>query len=136
MSDHTLSAKAGHPGSQSNKDAGDHHGPHIASMGLLLSVFATLVVLTVITVAVAYVDLGDMNLPVAMLIATIKATLVALYFMHLRYDNGFNRLAFFGAFLFVLLFISFTMLDSGQYQDQIDWRELVLKEPAAAPDQH
>ena len=103
---------------------------HIASMRSLLAVFAALVFLTVVTVAVAYVDLGDFNLFTALFIATIKASLVSLYFMHLRHDSGFNRLAFFGSILFVMLFVGITLMDTGQYQENVDWEEKVLTRPA------
>ena len=56
--------------------------------------FAGLIVLTAITVAVSYFDLGPFNLIVAMSIATIKAALVAMWFMHLRYDSGLHALIF------------------------------------------
>ena len=104
--------------------ADDH--VHIASMKSLLGVFAALIFLTVITVAVAYVDLGDLNLFTALFIASVKATLVCLYFMHLRHDSGFNRLAFFGSIVFVMLFVGITLMDSGQYQATINWDEQVL----------
>lgn len=104
---------------------------HVAPMPVLIGTFLALVFLTVITVAVAYVDLGEFNLFIALTIATVKATLVSLFFMHLAHDTGFNRLAFFGCFFFVLLFVGFTLMDSGQYQPQIDWHEKVLPEAPA-----
>ena len=108
---------------------------HVSSMGMLIGVFGALLVLTVVTVAVAYVDLGELNLFIALAIATVKALLVSIFFMHLRHDSGFNRLAFFGSFLFVALFVSITLMDTGQYVEFIDWSEKVLKEPAAAATQ-
>ena len=94
---------------------------HIASMRSLLGVFAALVFLTAVTVAVAYVDLGDYNLMVALVIATVKALLVSLFFMQLIHESGFNRLAFLGSIVFVMLFVSITLMDSGQYQNSVDW---------------
>lgn len=112
--------------------ATDSHagGHHITSMPVLVGVFAALIVLSVVTVAAASVDFGELNLFVAMGIASVKATLVALFFMHLAHDRGFNTLAFFASFLFVTLFVGITMMDSGQYQSQIDWRETVLTKDA------
>jgi cytochrome c oxidase subunit 4 len=105
-------------------------GHHITSMPMLIGVFAALICLSIITVLVASIDFGEFNLFVAMGIATVKATLVALFFMHLAYDRGFNTLAFFGSFLFVTLFVGITLMDSGQYQSQVEWKETVLaKEP-------
>jgi len=50
-------------------------------------VYAALVALTVVTVLVSYVHLGVMNVVVALLIASAKASLVALFFMHLKWEN-------------------------------------------------
>jgi cytochrome c oxidase subunit 4 len=50
-------------------------------------VLAILLVLTVITVAIAQFDFGNLNLVVAMVVASVKAALVALFFMHLKYEN-------------------------------------------------
>jgi cytochrome c oxidase subunit 4 len=71
-------------------------------------------VLTVATVAVSYFDFGSANIVIAMLIATMKASLVAAFFMHLRYDQLFNTLAFLGAFLFLGIFILLTQDDIGR----------------------
>lgn len=54
------------------------------SVATYLSVFAALLLLTAITVAVAFVDLGGANNVVALAIAGMKATLVLLWFMHVR----------------------------------------------------
>lgn len=105
-----------------------HEEVHPASMLMLTSIFLALIVLTGVTVAVAYVDLGELNLFVALGIATVKAMLVAVFFMHLNHDSGFNRLAFFSSFIFVALFVSITLMDSGQYQADLDWHERVLEE--------
>jgi cytochrome c oxidase subunit 4 len=92
---------------------------HPVPARVLLSVIAALLVLTAITVAATWVDLGAWNLWIALGIATLKAALVALYFMHLRYDNPFNALAFVTALVFLLLLLSLTMLDTFQYQPDI-----------------
>ena len=62
----------------------DHHEVPAC---LFHKVFFALIILTVITVLVAQVDLGYMTLVVAMLIASVKAGLVALYFMHLKFED-------------------------------------------------
>jgi cytochrome c oxidase subunit IV len=87
---------------------------HVVPVHVLVAVWAALLVLTVITVAVTYVDLGSANLWLAILIATVKASLVALYFMHLRYDQPFYGLILIAALLFITLFIGMTLLDSAQ----------------------
>ena len=52
-------------------------------------------------------------------IATVKASLVALYFMHLRYDHPFNGLVLVAGLGFLALFIGIVLLDSTQYQPTI-----------------
>ena len=111
---------------QTSSAASPHGHSHPASLPMLVTVFVALLGLTAVTVAVAYVDLGEANLFVAMAIATVKAMLVALFFMHLLHDTGFNRLAFFASFIFIALFVSFTLMDSGQSQVDVDWAERVL----------
>jgi cytochrome c oxidase subunit 4 len=65
----------------------------------------------VITVAAAQVDFGAANLLIAMLIATIKASLVMAIFMHLKWDTAINRIVFLGSFLFFALLVTFTLAD-------------------------
>jgi cytochrome c oxidase subunit 4 len=60
---------------------------HGKGYGIYVAVWSGLVVLTVATVAVSYVDLGLLNVAVALLIASAKAALVALFFMHLRFEG-------------------------------------------------
>ena len=71
----------------SHHDSGHGELGHIVPVSTYLKIFAVLVVLTVVTVFAARVDFGAMNLVVAMLIASVKATLVALFFMHLKYEH-------------------------------------------------
>ncbi len=89
----------------------------------LLGVFAVLMVLTALTVAATWVDLGGWNLWIAMGIATVKASLVALYFMHLRYDHPFNGLVFLVALAFLAVFISLALLDTLEYQPEVEARQ-------------
>ena len=91
---------------------GDHH-PHVLPMSTYLLTWGTLLVLTVVTVGVSYVNLGHAtNLAIALGIATVKATVVAAIFMHLRYDHKFHTLILSSAFIFLAVFISFTMFDT------------------------
>jgi cytochrome c oxidase subunit 4 len=94
--------------------------PHIAPLRVYLGVFAALIALTVLTVAVSYVHLGAWNLAVAMIIASIKASLVAMIFMHLKDDTKFNVLVFVGSLLFVGLFYAYTTNDT-ERRGQLDW---------------
>lgn len=70
-------------------------------------VFVTLILLTLVTVDVAFYNFGFLNIYIAMAIATLKATIVALYFMHLRYNPRLTWL-FAGAGL-LWLFIMFVL---------------------------
>src|ERR1035437_7854792 len=107
MSESTIPAEAPH--------AASHGLAHVMSVRMLVGVFAALIVLTGITVGTSYMDFGEFNLSVAMIIATIKGTLVCAFFMHLAYDNKFNLFVFVGCLVFVTLFISFAMTDTHQY---------------------
>ena len=78
---------------------------------LLAAVFGALLMLTGLTVAVAQVDLGNLNLYLALAIAAVKASLVVLFFMHLFWDRPFNAMIFIGCLLFVSLFIGITLTD-------------------------
>ena len=92
---------------------------HVVPMKVLSAVFGALVALTVLTVAAAHVDLGNLNLYVALAIAGAKATLVVLYFMHLRYDRPFNLVVFVGCLAFVVLFISLVLTDTQAYSPSV-----------------
>ncbi len=92
---------------------------HVVPMKVLVGVWAALLVLTVLTVAAIKVDLGSLNLWIAMAIATLKASLVVLYFMHMRYDRPFNAIVFVTALFFVMLFVSIAMLDSKAYEPEL-----------------
>ena len=86
------------------------HG-HVASLRLYFGVFLLLMVGTAITVAVAYLDLGAMNTPVAITIAVVKATFVLLYFMHLRWSERLTALFIGAAFVWLGLMMAFTFSD-------------------------
>ncbi len=88
-----------------------HH--HVAPKKQYVQVLGALLVLTVLTVAVSYADLGPLSLPVAMLVAAVKASLVCAFFMHLKDDDRFNVFVFVGTLLFVAIFFSFTLFDLG-----------------------
>ncbi len=88
---------------------------HVVPMRVLATVFGLLVLLTALTVAAAEVDLGRFNLYVALGIAGLKASLVALFFMHLRYDRPFHAVVFLGCLLFVVIFISIVLTDTQTY---------------------
>jgi len=90
--------------------------PHIVPPRVLLSVYFVLVAATIITVLVTLVDLGELNIWVALAIAVFKAAMVILYFMHVRWDSPFNAVILISAIAFVMVFIATTIMDSGQYK--------------------
>ncbi len=100
----------------------DHsHKGHVVSLQLLGGIFLALLALTGLTVGVTLFDFGyEMNLVVALVVAFVKAILVALYFMHLRWDTPFNSLVLIAALAFVVLFIIFSLMDAADYQDLIN----------------
>ena len=112
MSDHAQEAVATH-------DAHAGHGPEEIRkhVRVYMAVFGALAVLTVVTVAVSYLHLATPRaIAVALLIATIKASLVAAYFMHLISEKKliFWVLALCGIFFIVLMLLpSFTFLETG-----------------------
>src|SRR5579872_5014805 len=87
---------------------------HIASSQFYWGIFAALICLTIVTVRVSYYDFGSANIIIALLIATMKASLVAAFFMHLRHDALFNTVGFIAAFLFLAIFILLTYDDMGR----------------------
>lgn len=115
-----------HAGADHGHDEGHGH-QHVMPVWMLIGVFVALLFLTFVTVAVVGIDLGPLNIWIAMGVATAKATLVALYFMHLRYDNKFNLLVFLSCFFFVTLFVGITMLDTAEYQPRIRERTETLQ---------
>jgi cytochrome c oxidase subunit 4 len=119
------SAEHGSHDHDHDHDGHDEHGhglAHVATLKVLVTTWAILMVLTVVTVLATRIDLGGTgNLVIAMVIATIKASLVCLYFMHLRYDKLIHTVAFLGALLFFILFVGLALMDTGQYQHTILW---------------
>jgi cytochrome c oxidase subunit 4 len=86
---------------------------HVASVKSYVGIFLTLMVFTIITVLVAYVNLGQFNKVVALSIASIKATLVILYFMHVKYSSRLTKLVVLAGFFFLALLLGLTMADYG-----------------------
>jgi cytochrome c oxidase subunit 4 len=115
--------------------ATEHHDEnelsHVATIKTLVATGGTLLVLTLVTVLATKIDFGaNINLAVAMVIAVTKATLVVLFFMHLRYDRLFHSVVFCSAILAASLFVGFTLMDTGQYQYTNIWHPSA---PPAAP---
>lgn len=88
------------------------HSEHAhPSVGLYFAIFGVLMVLTAITVAVAFVNLGLLNNVVALLVAFIKTILVVLFFMHVRYSSLTTKIFAAAGFFFLAILISFTVSD-------------------------
>lgn len=141
-------------------DALDQHDGHSHehSWKGYLYVLLILLVLTIITVAASRVNFGSAtaNIVIAMTIATIKASLVALFFMHLKDDKPINGLIFVSTLLFLAVFLGFCLVDADSrfdtrpatYKGPVDQRALpslntdapapapAPAKPAAAPAQH
>lgn len=93
-----------------NSQSHAHH--HILPLRTYFLVTTGLLILTAITVGISYVHFGVFNLLVAMAVAVAKASLVALYFMHLKYDSKVYLMIFLVALLTLGVLIVLTMADT------------------------
>lgn len=84
---------------------------HISSKGLYYTIFLSLIALTVITVVVARVDLGAMNTPIALAVAGVKATLVILFFMGVKYNTPLTKVVAASGFVWLIILFGMTMGD-------------------------
>ena len=87
------------------------HKNHISSYKSQFVVLLTLILLTVLTVTITSVHLGPFNTAAAMLIATVKASIVLLYFMHLKFDEKIYRFMVTLVFAIYSVVIIITFLD-------------------------
>jgi len=87
------------------------HLSHVMPVRTLIAAFLALVGLTLLTVAAAQISFGAWEVWVSLGIASVKAVIVAVYFMHLRHDRVFNVIVFFSSILFVVLFLALTLID-------------------------
>jgi cytochrome c oxidase subunit 4 len=84
---------------------------HIDSVKTYAFVFVALLALTALTTLVAEVDMGPLNVAVALLIAVIKMLLVALFFMHLRHSPVLTKVMVCGGLLWLFILMVLTMAD-------------------------
>jgi cytochrome c oxidase subunit 4 len=84
---------------------------HLLSRQFYYRVFAALLILTAATVGVAFLDLGPMNAVMALVIATVKASLVVLFFMHVRYGSRFVAICLGAGLFWLVLLLTLTMSD-------------------------
>ena len=84
---------------------------HVTSKGVYFFIFFVLMVLTVLTVAVAFQDFGPWNTPIAFAIATIKATVVVLFFMHVIHSPKLTAAILVGSLVFLGILFMLTFSD-------------------------
>ena len=85
--------------------------PHVVATRVYFVIFGALLVLTAITVWVAFHDWGWLNTPIALGIAVVKGTLVVLYFMHVRYATRLTQVIVVSGFFWLLILFSLGMSD-------------------------
>jgi len=106
-----------------------HGGPLIYTANLV-----GLLILTGITVGASYINFGTANVAIALVIATCKAILVALFFMHLKWDKSVNAIAAVAGFLFLGIFLMFDLLDLDHRRDPIPRTIPAMEKPTPVPD--
>ncbi len=86
----------------------------ILSTKLYVGIWATLICLTVTTASVAFVDLGPFNTVVALVIATLKALLVVLFFMHVKYaSEKLTKMVIIATLFWLLILLFLSLADYG-----------------------
>ena len=84
---------------------------HVVPKKVYFAIFAILLALTFTTVFMAFKDLGQLNIVVAIAIAVTKATLVVLYFMHVRYSDRLTWIVVIAGFAFLGILLVLTLAD-------------------------
>ena len=84
---------------------------HVSPVSLYITIFLSLMVLTALTVAAAFVNLGQFNFLVALIIAMFKASLVIWYFMHVKYQSKLTKLTVATGLFFLMILLTLTMVD-------------------------
>lgn len=121
--------------SQQNHDPHSSHAGHHLHGGPKVYgiVLAILLALTLITIGASKIDFGSAsaNVVIALIIATVKATIVALWFMHLKYDKPINGMIFASTLFFLALFFAYPYIDANS---RTDVKPSNWKGPAYMPD--
>jgi cytochrome c oxidase subunit 4 len=89
----------------------ENNKPHITSYRLLATILVILLVLTFFSVFITTIHLGPLTVAAALLVASVKVSLVLIYFMHLKYESLFLKLMVSGVFLVFALVIIITFID-------------------------
>jgi cytochrome c oxidase subunit IV len=84
---------------------------HVSPVSLYLTIFAALMILTGVTVAAAYLNLGQFNFAVAIGIAGFKASLVIWYFMHVKYQSHLTKLTLALGLFFLAILLGMSLID-------------------------
>jgi cytochrome c oxidase subunit 4 len=84
---------------------------HVAPKTLYLTIFGGLLLLTALTIGVAFINLGPLNLPIALGIAVLKASLVVLFFMHAKESSRLTKTIIGTGFFFLFVLFTLTMTD-------------------------
>jgi cytochrome c oxidase subunit 4 len=89
----------------------EHQEAHIVGPPVYLTIFAILLVLTGVTTGVAFIDLGVFNPIIAIAIACVKASLVVLFFMHIKYSSRLLKMTVLAGLFTFMLLMTLTMTD-------------------------
>jgi len=84
---------------------------HVVPARIYYTIFAILMICTLATVAIAFVDLGRFNIVAALTIAVFKATLVVLFFMHVKYSTRLTWAVVLGSVFWLAILLALTMSD-------------------------
>jgi len=84
---------------------------HVSPKSTYYGIFGSLMVLTALTIGVAFIHLGRLNFPVAIAIAVTKATLVILFFMHVKYSSRLTKMVVGMAMFFLVVLLGLTLTD-------------------------
>ncbi|MGF1508695.1 MAG: cytochrome C oxidase subunit IV family protein [Myxococcota bacterium] len=107
---------------------------HVSPVPLNLAIFAALMMFTALTVWAAFQDFGAWDTPIAFMIAIIKATLVIMFFMHVKYSSKIVMLSAASGFIFLLLMITFPVADRSTRVPVEPWpRSVDTSPPFEAP---
>ena len=82
-----------------------------SNLGMYLKVYVALLALLIVTVLMAYVPLGPLNIIVTLLIAGVKAWLVVMFFMHLNHGALLTRLIAIGSFIWLAILLAGVLMD-------------------------
>jgi len=98
---------------------------HVSPLGMNIGIFSALMFLTFVTYWAAFQEFGALDTPLAIVIATVKASLVIMFFMHVKYSSKIVMLSAGSGFLFLVFLFAFTLVDYGTRVPVSAWPESV-----------